>query len=1198
MANNDFFKTEQGPERLAGQTPKELLEGTEPTNVSPVNVAPELSGLINQSKGTTVNVGVSNTRYGVSSGLINALDVVQGISGTMQGAVKVRDSHDNWRLSQYETDLAKTKEQPDWEAKPAEEKLAAVREVQEKYKNKFLSQRARANMSLRQTDTEVELYEVEFQNKLSRIKREEARLAASGDLNDNEAFTEINNRYEALKKEYAGQETRLLAISMAQDQEAAEWAVDINSSANVAINKLMASGALETLFQELPTNVGYDTFRKRLLGDLAKQNKDNALGQALFASYDEASDEFTGPYAGILEDNLNEILHPQFDKAVQYQVKAYEGRLLMQMRDAQTITAARSYNQDPDKVAADLKEGLETTFRLSKGFTVAPTFEERAGMVENFAGGVFASWLQRNPSGNVQEMSNNLQKAILDNSDEIFAHMDISDPDEQDAFITGILSRIDLMVKDQNDARVEQQTKAFTTEASKVLEKQTAAMAAGIATREGTVEAINKSPYFQLLDVGAPVQFYSAPINYDGGDVDTQASVINHNQLQQQHMLQMGSEAIATALAGNGASAEQIQKAVKGWGELVQRTYASNPNAPGSAVNPSNLSALPAFLSAQVDDSVLQVQFDPRKPGEFSIVRNDANMSGLALNQAKFGALFRFMNYNPETKKYDPADGYKTLPIFTVLGNQATTILRDFNSNKDFALPTEAREEIVGMVSGMAAFLPDHTVRFAVRDALLAGVRGDSGQTNGLSEQQITAAVDAVTKNPTPENYDSLFGVLETLKAKQYGMFTGFGISPMSSREADVPTFFGAVFSTNPNAPVPTWKPEFDSINWGWGLYGGLDDDDALTFGQLISSDEYTVQVLSALGRETMGPDGKPILEFNAAGELTLSGTLQYSGMGSTADEARKKAAYDLNKALVQSGLQWVEDIDENGNYSNLRLKPRPKSVAFDENGMAVEKSPIVFDTAGETESFFKMHIDSESNDWIAKSVIRGVSRLGREGGNIDPEKAIRNQGWREAFISNWAVSGRSLFTNPEESRQNRFVLANQIEDTYSSYVEPSSWWDGIPDNVDEVLDFAQKLRSGNPIETNTIWITAQDWCTDNRLDPENPPLFAINLAIMAELTDTPAWLNVAPTDLIPQHVSPVGFDMDRGYTPRMFNLENFQELEASMGTRVGPLPLFAPHNVQGLHFDPKTFFLTLPKPEDAGYPDTTRFGGIGRITK
>ena len=281
----DFYKKDKGPSKVAGGKPSTGV-AQQATDVGPLQAAPDLAGLQNQSKNRTVTAGRSNSAYNTSTGLINALDVVQGATQIMNSTGKLMNQIDDSKLTQMQKELAEAQANETWSDPTHPEyigeaaKFQKTKDIYGKYGDTFYTDRGRAQYEGTVAENNINEANYNYQVSIPQIESKAASMLAAGTPEES-VFAWKDQQFDVLKSKYAGDPARVAAIEQSQMSAAATNAQAISSTVTSAYEQYASSGKLDALLRTLPTGMGQEAWQQAVIQDIAENNPEPCAGAIL-----------------------------------------------------------------------------------------------------------------------------------------------------------------------------------------------------------------------------------------------------------------------------------------------------------------------------------------------------------------------------------------------------------------------------------------------------------------------------------------------------------------------------------------------------------------------------------------------------------------------------------------------------------------------------------------------------------------------------------------------------------------------------------------------------------------------------------------------------------------------------------------------------------------------------------------------------
>ena len=311
----DPYKKEKGPGRVGGDPLKNVVGAA--AGVPGQTVQPNKTAMSTQAaKGVTM--GKSNS-FKTSSGLINALDVVNGVNNVLSGVNKYMDVSDQVNQGKMEKDIAELTASEAWTDNESpdyigdENKNQALNGVYDKYKGVWNRNKSEAWFKNKRTGTNIQYQNAGFEKEMTDISLEAASLEQSGDI---EAAAQLRaTGYGMLQQKYAGDDARMAQIETADLSAGASWATAVNASVDQLMVNWEQSGGMQNFVMAMSPDLTYEEWRQAAIADAASKDP-GMLGETLYDSYSEQDGEFTGLYAEQTATQVDAKLKPMYAAAV------------------------------------------------------------------------------------------------------------------------------------------------------------------------------------------------------------------------------------------------------------------------------------------------------------------------------------------------------------------------------------------------------------------------------------------------------------------------------------------------------------------------------------------------------------------------------------------------------------------------------------------------------------------------------------------------------------------------------------------------------------------------------------------------------------------------------------------------------------------------------------------------------------------
>ncbi len=1143
----------------------------------------------------TVKMGQSSS-FTTSTGLVNALDVVKGVSNVMSGVNNVMDAHDKMRASQMEKDISDLTSSEQWTNNEAEGYLSddakneALQGIYKNYENSFTKNKGRAWYQGKVADTNIQYQNLGFEREMARLQLDAEKARAEG--NEEAAATNFKSGLDLLRKKYAGDSARINQIEGQDLVAGAKWATAVQQSVELMTENWKASGGLEFAATTQSTDMGYENWRQAAIADMAVQDK-GGLGEQLFQSYNIETGEFEGPYAEQLAAKVDSVLMPVYNQAVGLEAEHQKNNHFAAMGSIPRATVsavvgagsqgsgnAESRQAGMNQVASD---GIARMLAFTGSSPVPLAPWQKRQQIQQGLSDIVTGVYKVDPSFTSDQASSIIDQVISDNETELISQLLPHDATEKEKeeFLR------DMRLSAKADLKVAKQGRAAD------VDKQTRS-----AEELVTIPITNTG--------GQRKQVYNTELIKLAEGTEEQSDIYYRDaegeQLRDTALLGMtrrASNLIYTAGFLRGENAEQIHATVEKYNTAVQAFLEG-----GSPETLTNI------LKEASEGSPYIVKHNP---GGFTRISWDPNLKGNVPAQTKvaLGLLTQYMAIDPDSGFYRP----KEQVTAETFHKELQSLVGD--SFRSQAVTEEVVKSIDTVVQYASSIFEPTMAAHVASEVIVSSMGRDGfklGDTDAESLQSMLT--QKILTNPTgSEGFNSVYTLIETaLRGRNSiihieagkALFGGEAspLSPEAGRVMGAALGWAVSPTGDVRNPLVTSLPrEFrQSVvekMWFDTIGDGFDDESSETL--INSTNPGDLQQVIKLAMA-----GKPMLVQQADKSWTLAPKYQ-------ADPTA--TSKELAKRINGAGLAPVYQRDEDGNIVGVVLQTQAPAWEVDANGVMTRDGTVgvnftgrnsaeaiaqgmEFVPGGRVESS-DMKIDRLQSPMYASRrgsisaqnetkeqifyhhLIQGGVNSGRSRENVE---AWASKPSNRASIAGWTRPARNIWIEP--SRPDRLALSNQITATIEDLNQAGAVFDSS-----EAESFAALLKNKNVEQLSqtdeglSMWNTVRDIAKAQGYNPENPPMWTVNLAVLATLMpdQVDAISNMSPYDLD----ASTGFrpseytdgrttsrpDNRRGYDSNIrYSFKNFSPV-GNDSTGVMSLPIFAPVTIRGASKgDPRTF--------------------------
>ena len=1150
------YKKDKGPGRLGGN-PLENVVG-EAAGVQGQKVQPG-KGATMSGKTATVKVGQSSS-FNTSTGLVNALDVVQGISQTMAGVDRLGNQIDDARLTEMKKKIATMQSADEWTNPEApgylndEAKLKSIQDIQNEYKGGWLNDRYRAQYEGEVANNRIAAQNLDFNGDLAWAQRSrEQQIAMGVPIADAQANTD--RLYESILKKHGKDTARAEQIKSAQLGDAALWAQSVSASAQHTIEAWESSGGLERLNMELPPSVGYEEWEQTALASMASYSGEG--GAALWESYNQQSGKFEGPYADMLSQTLRRTLEPTYNKAVAMEVADQDLKQKTAITQSPRIASVDWVSAtDPEVGFTRVADGFAGMRAMINNGQRPMTYGQRQPILGDYLGKVSVGAFQLDATMTTDEAAEMMNAVAVTDYEGVAAFVGM-DPDSEefskyleDQIKVGMSTFRAAKQQRQNEqdkaAKFQLEKHGPTTDSTEARKRITADPF--VAASKG-----GDSPRLSLIDANTGGKF-------DPSDPKAQAFGM------------MGTDFItqATWQKGPEARAQMIDKWVTAYQE-----YINNPDL--------GHDHLALILSTAAEDTPWQVNVDQNNGGISFSLDNVGDPE--AVSNAQIGAMLPYLALD-EDGFYKPTGQHSSIVAETM-----SSMVRSKAYTSDNRVSEEFLDEAVHAGAVARSIFPAASAYRVTSDAVLKAVQNELGASYEMPDdlrimlsrafqdgdqtrigQLLESAV--VQRGSIPLEYDKKTQMVETW---------GPGVS----------TLFGAALSIQPGtsqAQSGARNTLLNPLDWSifGGDYSGIDVDVA---NQRIDSvgDKVGAQ------RITSAAEAAKVIQYN---DLTQQWMLRDP-------EVTTQMALDISNQLGLDGYAAEPIRNEDGDVVRTEIISLPSLYSGDGLRNTKPAAPFTGDFTDAMQEGM-MGLD-DFNEEYSRTTIGSIAGgtwdwmfNHREGSTGDvfyeqQVQAIHDAGESTEAAHQWLADSNNRrhladhsapfrgFVTGQATKDERLAFGNQIDETITTFKKA-----GVPideEDAQAVRDVAEQIRAGTLPPDHDLWKKTQEIAKAQGFTmwDTNPPKWAAKLALMTML--------FPDNDAVIQHLSPYDLDVDStfradvdpanlretqlGYdTQTRYTLDNLKFIGRTVENISGlPIPLFGPTMVEDrTKGDPRTF--------------------------
>lgn len=1114
------YQRDNGPSRVGGDPLKNIVggaSGVQGQQVQPgkAKMSEKAAGVMKQGRGSS---------YTVSSGLVNALDVVKGVTQVMGGVNSYMDASDQYNQGKMEKELNDLTSAPTWTDNEADgyldpdQKNTALNEVYKKYEGVWNRNKAEAWFDGKRTGTNIQYQQQGYEREMSAVNLTAAKMESKGELAEAAAHRQAG--YELLRKKYADDPTRMTQIDAADLSAGAMWATAVNESVDTLVNSWTEGGGMSNFVQTQPTDIGYEEWRQAGIADMVANDPGGVLGDMFYQSYDQSTGEFTGAYAGQVAAQMDAKLKPMYAKAVNQRTAIQQDSMMAGMAAVPKQITSRvnaAPMSDPGARSVIFSQGIaqviSTTEGLPSAMTPGQKYQHYLTSMEQSIGGIY----KQNPAIKDDAVADMVDQTFEDNGASILAGIAPGMDPESDEGKAKLAGMSDAAKASLRAARTAAGTK-INNEADKEIQDSVTT-----TNDQETLQAIvDRNPFVKL----AKGESTSEAIHF----LDENGQPFTGPQADA--YLRRAQKAIVAGALMRGDSPQDTLAA--------QKEFTAKYKAWREGKGNLTPDLLYGALDAAFEGTPFQGQGDAAT-GQYAMSW-DASVGGNVEQQglAQIAAILPHLRLDQKTGFYDPLDKVNQTEINKVAEQMTRSIFRG-----DGTLSRENLEVLPGVVNRFRTVFEPAVANRAVASALVGQVAVELGyelDSNVLRNATniIERELKGVDGTTDPIAMENVHATLDQLLKRRSGLIEiantpEFVANANISQEAKDIIFGSFGLETGTNAEgQPYARPRGngqDTWGLGWTFFNdveGIDDawiqpiQDNLSTGDLqtiigLGQDAGLWDTSDGTLRMSKGAKDDP-----AGARRQLAIAMRQGGMEIEFDTSQESGwfEFDDNAPFVGRSPQ-INGVRVQNAQQSWQMLPDgrfvPSNTQVDGMGGASFQDDMARGMATREESWMEWAAEGIQDvtagviagpfaDSIPYVTPRDASRGDVFEANIEAQGVARGRSkdstrrWMDKpvnrqILADHARPARNIFMS-ETATAERAVLANQMEATMESLSAA-----GVVLDNQEVVDLVAiqtQLRSGTMPPNGPLWKKTVEVAKAQGYDPSNPPMWATKVAILA----------------------------------------------------------------------------------------------------
>lgn len=259
-----------------------------------------------------------SSSYKVSTGLVNALDVTQGVTQIVDDTNRALDTLDKNKGIRLQAELAAAQNEEGFEYLSPTEQFTKIRKIQEGYKDGWLTTTGRTNWRRANSKLDFEEKAYDLEAGLAAIQMFERRELNAG-TDPVAVFGDVKPMYDRLSSAFGANPVSANRIGMARDTSRATTdSLRFKAIKNI-VDGLYNDDKFKELTFGLDSDMSYPAWRDAAF-DLVLSEASDEFRAALGMEWDENTNTFTGEYSERSEMELDAIMQPLYNERLSQRV--------------------------------------------------------------------------------------------------------------------------------------------------------------------------------------------------------------------------------------------------------------------------------------------------------------------------------------------------------------------------------------------------------------------------------------------------------------------------------------------------------------------------------------------------------------------------------------------------------------------------------------------------------------------------------------------------------------------------------------------------------------------------------------------------------------------------------------------------------------------------------------------------------------
>lgn len=1148
-----------------------------------------------QSQAGGITFGQSSS-YKTSTGLVNALDVTQGVTKIVDQTNRALDTLDKNKTIRMQGELAALEASEGFENLSPTEQFARVRKIQQGYKSGWVTQTGRTNWRKATSKLNFEEKSYDLEAGLAEIQlTERTRLNAGIDPTD--IWEELDPMYAALRTRHGGQSSIIdNRIDMAMNTTRATTdALRFKTIKNL-VDGIHADNGFEELTFGLDSDMPYEAWRDAAL-DLVHAKGGSEFQKMMGGEWDEDTNQFDGPWSGRTELEIDAIMQPLYNERLAQRV-ASEHRANMS-NAAIEVANGGSIGVVDQLVNEDNYDAGAGMAHVIGSFGNALTLALAGGL----SPGARTEYLNQNLTGLVKLQLENSTDPEGDSPTLLAAWMEIA---EDDTFLTNLYSFMGAETDEEKEevarrARlaIENGFEAFKADRRKAAEGAGQTNDAPIyqvggafTSGENLKKALNNSAWARaqtepVLLLTAPQEGHEIPFVMSWMNFAVEAAfnrAMNDPNYSVEDAVNFKKEVADWFTEPGGGGGLIDPKELKARAEhlalRLKADFFTESDKPGAYNNPFSFtkSTTNNDWSLQSDGSVDSIDVTLIAASSYMKTRQDPHTNEYFLDTDWAGpeSEVYFKRFSAKYKRLmsDSEDG-KTSAITRMMLTDLGKVQDMFGQNTGTSI--FAGPILEGILSSKRITVSDDT-RPRVKSQLLAVIKNVD-----LTLEQKTEQIDGVLQSLMVRSRGRAW--IDTKeRTKTNLVFTDQG---QIIKEADVSwetDILGTVAQgVGPDGKVRTHSTYVDPLEYLWEL--GISHTGLGLPGPQRASESIGKLLMQDAGAMLKFTDAMVAYAQTTNNESFVRYDPDTGQVSLDLNAFQKKpivSSQALTKVLDNAGLELAVTFDKEGKMVAATFVNRPPLMTRNDRGELEETGGYLPAITGDISDAFKrggVEVEDKYYDGLAQSLGRRLTGTETSASVYEMQGRLNDPHIRR-YIRDIGTPASGVITNPKVRRS----VADRVDAQLAVMVQaqPEGWAESPGGQA--LADLSAELRhtSGGSDLVRDYYFRARDLAKSQGIDlvgdKGDVGMYFFMAAVAMDAFDMSTWPH-SPLGLIPRRTD--GFETEgsrRGLIPTLWTVDDLFMVNGQPVPGEIQIPLFSPTTeVLDDQFDPRFFYKEQP---------------------